>query len=143
MNDKRLTEDPRLKGDIAELKVIEWCLQNDYIPLTPFGGANRCRYDIAYDTGEKIIRVQVKCRSLYKDKLTIQLSKQQNGRSGLTLRYSEDEFDKLIAYCPDTNSLYDIPYELFGEQSLLTFRVTPTKNNQQIGVNMLNDYLLT
>jgi len=143
MNDKRLTEDPRLKGDIAELKVIEWCLQNDYIPLTPFGGANRCRYDIAYDTGEKIIRVQVKCRSLYKDKLVIQLSKQQNGRSGLTLRYSEDEFDKLIVYCPDTNSLYDIPYELFGEQSLLTFRVTPTKNNQQIGVNMLNDYLLT
>ena len=143
MNDKRLTEDPRLKGDIAELKVIEWCLQNGYVPLTPFGGANRCRYDIAYDTGEKIIRVQVKCRSLYKDKLVIQIVKQQNGRHGLTLKYTEDEFDQLIVYCPDTNSLYEIPFELFGEQTLLTFSTTPTKNNQQSGVKTLNDYLLT
>lgn len=70
MNDKRLTEDPRIKGDLAELKVIEWCLQKGYTPLTPFGGANNCRYDVAYDDGQSIKRVQVKCRSLYDDKLS-------------------------------------------------------------------------
>ena len=143
MNDKRLTEDPRLKGDIAELKVIEWCLRNGHTPLTPFGGANRCRYDMAYDTGEKIIRVQVKCRSLYQDKLTIQIVKQQNGRPGMTLKYTEDEFDQLIVYCPDTNSLYEIPFELFGEQNQVAFRTTAPKNNQQSGVKMLDDYLLS
>lgn len=143
MNDKRLTEDPRIKGDLAELKVIEWCLQKGYTPLTPFGGANNCRYDIAYDDGKSIKRVQVKCRSLYDDKLQIQITKQQNGRPGLVLTYTENEFDKFILYCPDTDKLYDIPFNLFEGRNCLVFRNNPPKNNQKIGVKILNDYLLT
>jgi len=143
MNDKRLTEDPRIKGDLAELKVIEWCLQKGYTPLTPFGGANNCRYDVAYDDGQSIKRVQVKCRSLYDDKLSLTLIKQQNGRPDKVLKYGKNEFDKFFVYCPDTNKLYDIPFSLFGENSGLVFRNSPPKNNQKIGVKMLNDYLLT
>ena len=140
--DKRQTEDPRVKGDLAELKVIEWCLQKGYTPLTPFGGANNCRYDIAYDDRQSIKRVQVKCRSLYDDKLQIEITKQQNGRPGLVLTYTADEFDKFFIYCPDTDKLYDIPFELFEGHKCLTFRNTPPKNNQKTGVKMLKDYLL-
>ena len=101
--DKRQTEDPRVKGDLAELKVIEWCLQKGYTPLTPFGGANNCRYDVAYDDGQSIKRVQVKCRPLYEDTLSISLIKQQNERPGKVLKSEENEFDKFFVNFPDTN----------------------------------------
>jgi hypothetical protein len=134
--------DNRDRGDIGEIKFIEYCVKKGYNVLTPFSGANKTRYDFVVDNGIDLKRVQVKYISLYKNNtLTVSFVKPQNGRPGKKLHYNENEFEKFIVYCPDTDKLYDIPTE-YMKQKFVGFRMDKPKNNQTKGVKFLYDYEL-
>ena len=68
----------------------------------------------------------------------------QNGRVEVkpkraTARFQYElntEYDILAIYCPDAGVAY-VPRQ--DGQSVVTLRVTPSKNNQKIGVNLFED----
>lgn len=133
--------DNRDRGDIGEIKFIEFCVKNGYNVLTPFSGCNKTRYDFVVDNGIDLKRVQVKYISLSKNNtLLVTFIKQQNGRNKV-LRYNKNEFEKFIVYCPDTDKLYDIPTE-FMNQKYVGLRKDKPKNNQTKGVKFLHEYEL-
>jgi hypothetical protein len=61
--------------------------------------------------------------------------------SGLLRRvYSLDEIDGFAAYCPDTDRCYYLPIERFHPGREIHLRVSPTRNNQRLGVTWADDF---
>lgn len=144
--------DNRDLGDLGEIKFLEYCVKCGYSVLVPFSGSNKTRYDFVVDTGEKLLRVQVKYISKTTIKgnsnINIQFIKGQNGRKTLDgkrkkIHYSPEEIDKFIVYCPDTDKLYDIPNNRWGSVALsLRIDNTIPKNNQIKRINYAKDFEL-
>jgi PD-(D/E)XK endonuclease len=43
-------------------------------------------------------------------------------------------------YCPDVDRCYFLPYALFESRTEVALRLTPTQNNQALGVNWASQY---
>ena len=136
--DKRTTEDPRQKGDIAEKLFELECIKRNIPIYAPINSATRDDYIVVIDGEFK--KVQIKYVSEYESKINVSFTKPQNGR-GKTLKYTKDEIDLFFVYCPDRDEWYDIPISIANERRTLTLRTEPTKNNQSAGVRWTKDFI--
>ena len=82
---------------------------------------------------------------VYKDgifkRIQVKYKKPHNG----CLQYSHcekyiGEVDIICFYNPENEECYFVPLE--GNQKCVTIRVTPSRNNQSVGVKLAEDYLL-
>ena len=137
--DKRLTEDPRRKGDMAEKLFELECIKRNIPIYTPINSASRDDYVIVIDGEFK--KVQIKYISLYNDKVNVSFIKGQNGRS-TNLKYTEDEIDLFFVYCPDFDEWYNVPMSLSNTCRGLTLRGPnyKTKNNQTKGIRYTTEF---
>ena len=103
------------KGDIAEQAVILKCLQLGWAVLTPIG--DRLPYDLVIDTGEKLVKIQVKSAWLDKKSNNYMVDNRKtntNTRNRKVNVYNDNDFHYAIIYIEDINIFYIMPSVIFN-----------------------------
>ena len=99
------------------------------------------RYDLIFGFPRQLVRVQCKWAPLRGNVIVVRCYSSRRGREGLLKRrYEPGEVDAFAAYCPANDVCYFLPYELFAGRSDISLRLTPTRNNQSLGVNWAKDF---
>ena len=100
-------------------------------------------YDLIFDLGPKLLRVQCKLAVRRGDVIVIHTRRCRRGREGHIHRsYGANEIDAIAAYCPDTACCYLLPHELSVDRALVQLRLARTKNNQILGIRWARDHEL-
>lgn len=127
-----------LKGRVTQLQVLKYFLQSGYIvssPEIPY------QYDFLLDTGEKILKIQVKtCREVDEGScIEFNTSSTTHNASGYKRRnYSTSTVDYFCTMYK--NKCYLIPFSECGVKSK-KLRLVPTKNGQIKNICFAKDYL--
>ena len=130
------------KGSIAEAEVTCAAIRlgiGVYRPLT-----DGERYDLILDLRNDLVRVQCKWAPLHGNVIVLRCYSSRRNRDGLLRRvYGADEVDAYAAYCPDVDRCYFIPFDACAGRTQVLLRLSPTKNNQQLGINWARDFEFT
>jgi PD-(D/E)XK endonuclease len=127
------------KGAIAELAIAKaalMCQIDVYRPVQEGG-----RYDLLFDFGHRIDRVQCKWAPLHEGVVVIRAYSTRRTADGLRRRpYAPGEIDAIAAYCPDLDRCFYLPVDDLGTRVQVFLRVGPSRNNQSCGVNWADDF---
>jgi PD-(D/E)XK endonuclease len=102
--------------------------------LLPFGGG--ARYDLAYDDGGQLVRVQ--CKTAVLRKGCVEFNTRSQGRDGTHHHYDGDA-DLFGVYCPELEAVYLVPVEKMGKGKGY-LRIDKPKNNMTSGIRWAADY---
>lgn len=128
----------KAKGEISEGHVIAHLLKLGYSVSMPFG--DNQRYDLIWDDGERLWRVQVKTARLVNGALMFSCTS-INGFTGARRSY-HGEVDVLLVYSPSTDRVYKIPIEETGASNM-TLRLENThKFGPKTTIRWAKDYEL-
>ena len=131
------------KGAIAETAIAAAATKLGIPVLRPI--VEHARYDLAFEIGDRILRVQCKWGGLSDDAAVIKVNLTSNRctPTGYERRfYSEDEIDLIAVYCGELDQSYLLPIALFAGRRGLQLRVTPPKNGQRACLNLAVDFEL-
>ena len=110
------------KGAIAEAAITKAALEMSYGVYRPAGEGGR--YDLIFDTGEELLRIQCKWASLKDEVVIIRSYSTRRTRSGLIRKpYVHGEFDALAAYCAELDRCYLLPYAAINGAIQLHLRI--------------------
>jgi prevent-host-death family protein len=132
------------KGAIAELKIAAAATELGIPVLRPM--TEHERYDLAFEVGGRILRVQCKWASLDAARGTIRVNLQGSWLSpnGYVRRsYSEQEIDLVAVYCGDLDRCYLLPCALAANRRAIFLRVAPPRNGQRACINLACDFEFT
>jgi PD-(D/E)XK endonuclease len=134
-----LTTDQR--GAIAEAAIIHAAIKlgvGVYRPLVNGG-----RYDLLFEAGRDLLRVQCKAATCYGDVVVVRCRSSRRTRDGQIQRpYTLEEIDVIAAHCPELERSFYIPFAEATRRSSIQLRLTPTRNNQKKGVLWADEYSL-
>ena len=122
------------KGAIGEHKVVADLISQGYRVSKPLVDA--MPYDLIVSKGNTFHTVQVKYTTRKKNYIETTPRRVRSIHKG---KESNNEFDILAMYCPDTNKCYYIWSDEF--KTSIRIRFGDTMNNQDKGVNYAEDYL--
>jgi hypothetical protein len=126
------------KGAIAEAAIALAAFELGIGVSRPLGDE---RYDLIFDLGRRLVRVQCKWASRSGAVIVIPCRTSRRGRDGfIRRRYSASDVDAIAAYCPDLHQCYYLGTECFANRTFVALRLTPTRNNQRLGINWGDDY---
>jgi PD-(D/E)XK endonuclease len=119
------------KGDLGVAKVHADLAEQGFLVLFP--STEHAPFDlVAYDESG-FVRLQVKYRAVSRGSVTVHLRSAWSDRRGLHVNALDShEVDLIAVYCPDTDGCYYVRADGCGRS--VTLRITPSKNNQLIGV---------
>ncbi len=124
------------KGALAELKIATEACELGVPVLRPM--QEHGRYDLAFEIGDRLMRVQCKWGGLMRDDSVVQV-KTQGSRCTPTgyvrSSYAEHEIDLLAVYCGGLDRCYLLPAELAVRRKEIWLRVRPTLNGQRACLN--------
>ena len=121
---------PGQKGAIAEAAVLAAAVKLHIPVLVPFNEGGR--YDLVFDLGKRLARVQCKWGGLHGDIVRARLCTSRLTPAGyVRTTYDEDEIDAFAVYCQALDRCYWLPIEEFADQSHVHLRLTPARNNQR------------
>ena len=124
------------KGKITEVSVLKYFLELGYIVSTP---EIPCQYDFLIDTGEKIIKIQVKTCRVNEEVIEFNTSSITHNAQGYTKRlYTKNMVDYFCTYY--NNECYLIPLSECGSKTK-KLRLVPTKNGQVKNISFAKNYL--
>lgn len=129
------------KGAIAEAFVISDLTQQGFRIALPMG--ENLPFDlIAIRPDFGLIRIQVKYRSLDPNgTVSIKLaSTWKNSEITRIVQYDLEVVDYFAVYCPEAQSAAYIPSSELKACKVIALRVTPSRNNQAIGVRDFGRY---
>ena len=102
------------------------------------------RYDLAFDIGGHVIRVQCKWAARKGSVVIVNLASYRfTSRGQIRTTYGADEIDAVAAYCSDLDECYLLPAELIAGMRAIQLRIDPPKNGQRAQLNWASDYLLS
>lgn len=123
-------------GDIAESRILHEAKKLGFGVLTPFG--DNLPYDMVVDTGDDLIKVQVKSGRIENGGVRFNTSRISQRVSNEETPYSEDEIDGFAVYCSETNSSYWVPVEE-SNNSNMKLRVEETDHDHP-AINWAENY---
>ena len=130
--------DTNIKGTITELKCITYFLEKGYTVAVP---QNPVRYDFILDTGDKLLKIQVKtCNTTRKEgaiTFSTASSHYVSGKHTHT-NYKRDKIDYFCTYYE--NECYLIPVEECGGREKSMF-IGSTKNGQTKNICFAKHYV--
>jgi prevent-host-death family protein len=130
------------KGNIAEAAVALEAIKLGVRVLKP--AVEHCRYDLAFDLGERIVRVQCKWGRLDGGVICAHLVGYRTNKTGaVRTTYSTDEIDAVAVYCADTDAVYLIPASEIDGKSAVQLRLRAPRNGQRAAINWAQRYLLS
>ena len=127
------------KGAIAELAIAKAAIAHGIGVYRPLSDGER--YDMIFDFGERLDRVQCKWAPLRGDVVVVRSYSNRRTANGLRRRpYARGEIDALAAYCPDLDRCFYLPVDRIAARLQLHLRTAPSRNNQICRVNWAADY---
>jgi len=127
------------KGALTEQKCILKCIELGYTVSKPI--FDNARYDLIVDTGNKLLKVQVKTSRWTTDEhdaFTFNCKSTHSISNGNKIMpYTKDEIDVFMT--EKDNVFYLIPVE--GNTSQKTLRIIPPKSGQIKGLSFAKDYV--
>jgi hypothetical protein len=132
---------PSQKGAVAEIAIALEATKLGILVLKPmFEGG---RYDLVFDFGGRLSRIQCKWAVKRGDVVEIRTGTSRRGPEGFVrTTYGPDEVDAIVGYCAVLDRSYLLPISMAAGRSVFYLRLTASKNNQRVGVNWACDYEL-
>ena len=135
---------PSEKGGIAEAKITAAAVVAGIVVARPLVEGRR--YDLIFDTGPELLRVQCKWARASRDGQVVAVrtstSRLTPLRGYVRTTYTADEVDAIAVYCPDVDRCYYLPIEMVAGRGYLHLRLGAARNNQKLGVTMADDHRL-
>jgi PD-(D/E)XK endonuclease len=126
------------KGVIAEAKIAAAAVEAGIGVARPLDDE---RYDLIFDLGGALLRVQCKWAVRRGDVVAIACRTNRRGPNGyIHTFYEPDEIDLIAAYCADTARVYLLPPELSIHRYMVQLRLTDPRNNQRRGIHHARDF---
>ena len=107
--------------------------------------AEHGRYDLAFDLGIQIVRVQCKWGALDRDRgvICVQVGGSRHTPGGYVLsNYTPDEVDAIGVYCGELDQVFLISIEVAAGRRQLHLRLSPPRNGQRAALNWAAHYKL-
>lgn len=130
--------DTNIKGTITELKCKAYFLEMGFMVSTP---ESPVRYDFILDTGEQLLKVQVKTSHIEEDGAKIVFktnSSHITANGNVKHHYQNDGIDYFCTWYD--NECYLIPIKDCGKDEKC-LRLKPTKNGQVKNISFAKDYI--
>jgi prevent-host-death family protein len=137
-------QNPNLKGAVAEAKIAAAAIEMGIPVLRPV--AEHGRYDLAFEIGDRILRVQCKWGGFNQEAGVIKVNLQTCALTytgHVRHSYTVDEVDLLAVYCGGVDSCYLLPSELVAGRRAIHLRLTPPRNGQRACINLASDFEFT
>ncbi len=131
------------KGNIAEAAITLEAIKLGIDVLKPV--AEHGRYDLLFDLGWRIIRVQCKWGSLDRGLgvVCVRIGSSRHTPNGyVTSTYSAEEVDAIAVYCADLGEAFLVPIDIAAGKRQLHLRLTPPRNSQRACINLAGEYRL-
>ena len=135
--------DTNRKGAIAEMKIATAAIELGIPVLRPM--TEHGRYDLGFELGDRILRVQCKWGALDREAAVIKVNLQtcRHTPSGYVYgSYSADEIDAVAVYCADLDRCYLLPISLVAGRRSIFLRLSPPRNGQRACINLEVDFRL-
>jgi hypothetical protein len=114
------------KGNIAEAAITLEAMKLGIEVLKPV--AEHVRYDVAFDLGHRILRVQCKWARLQRTVAVVNLvGSRLTTRGSIRTKYSADEIDGVAAYCEALDRVFFIPASEVADRAAVYLRIEPPK----------------
>jgi prevent-host-death family protein len=129
------------KGAIAEAEIAAAAIRMGVPVLKPI--AEHGRYDLVFEIGVRLLRVQCKWAALGADGsiLKIRVGGSRCTPRGYVLSsYTAREIDLLAAYCAELDRCYLLPVALVSGLREIRLRLVPPRNAQRACINLAADY---
>jgi hypothetical protein len=129
------------KGSIAEAFVISDLTQQGFRIALPMG--ENLPFDlIAIRPDFQLLRIQVKYRSLDPNgTVSIKLaSTWKNSEITRIVQYDLNVVDYFAIYCPEAQAVAYVPSSELRDYKVIALRVTPSRNNQAVGIRDFGMY---
>jgi prevent-host-death family protein len=131
------------KGGIAETAITAAAYKLAIPVLRPV--VEHARYDLAFEIGGRLFRVQCKWGGLHQDGAVIRVNLTSSWctPTGYARRYyGNDEIDLVAVYCGELHRCYLLPSKLVADRRCIDLRVKPPKNRQRASLNLAVDFEL-
>jgi prevent-host-death family protein len=133
--------DPNHKGNVAEAEIAAAAIRLGIPVLKPL--VEHGRYDLAFDLGHRLLRVQCKWAPLRASVIAVNLAGYRLVPGGhVRSSYSEDEIDAVAVWCDVLRCCYLLPASRVMGLRALHLRVDPPLNGQRAALNWAADYEL-
>ena len=109
----------QLQGALIEQKCFLKCIKKGYIVSKPL--FDNARYDFILDTGEKLLKIQVKSSRWNQTKTGFSFngySQHSTGNGNKRMKYTSKEVDYFMTEFEDEFYLYPVPEEGISEKTL-------------------------
>jgi prevent-host-death family protein len=129
------------KGAIAETAIAAEATKLGVSVLRPI--VDHERYDLAFEIGSRILRVQCKWGALDEAGAVIKVSLQScclTPAGYVRTPYGPDEIDLVAVYCGDLDRCYLLPSSLACGRTSVYLRLTPPKKGQRASINLSTDF---
>ena len=128
------------KGAIAEAAIVAAAIEAGIGVARPFVDE---RYDLIFDTGAQLLRVQCKWASCDGEVVAVRCYSTRRDASGFVRRaYVRGEVDVFGAYCPELRSCFFVPFDEVPPGGSLQLRVAQPRNGQRRNVRWARGYEL-
>jgi prevent-host-death family protein len=131
------------KGAIAETQIAAAATKLGVPVLRPI--VDHARYDLAFEIGGRLLRVQCKWGSLDRAGAVIIVALQTSRFTPagyVHSSYSEDEIDALAVYCEALDRCYLLPIGLVAGRRGISLRIKPPLNGQRACLQLATDFEL-
>jgi hypothetical protein len=127
------------KGAIAETAIVHAAVKLGIAVYKPIAAGGRC--DLIFELGDRLVRVQCKWASRYRNVVVVRCYSSWRGRDGFVKRaYSRAEIDLIAAYCAEPDRCYALRPDQFCGRTQVDLRIAPSRNNQRQRVNWADDF---
>jgi prevent-host-death family protein len=133
--------DGNRKGAIAEAEIYTAAVRLGVPVLMPM--SEHGRYDMAFEIGSRLLRVQCKWGALSADRavVTVRLGGSRYTPRGCVHRtYTEDEVDLFGVYCYELDRCFLLPSVTVAGMRDIRLRLTPTRNSQLACINLADEF---
>jgi hypothetical protein len=126
------------KGAIAEARIACAALELGITVSRPLSDA---RYDLVFDFGDRLTRVQCKWANLYNDVIIARCYRARRTAEGCVRRlYQRGEVDAFALYCPEAGACYFLPFDQLPRCGSIQLRIGRTRNNQERRINWAEQF---
>jgi PD-(D/E)XK endonuclease len=137
----RIVSESTTKGAIAELAIASAAIELGIQVLRPLVEGRR--YDLVFDTGERLLRVQCKWGRLAGTVVIVNLTSNRCTPHGYVRTvYDADEVDGVAIYCQPLKRCFYVPIEKAAGRRALHLRLAPAANNQAAAINWADEFEL-
>jgi len=137
----RIVSESTIKGAIAEAAIASAAIELGIFVLRPLVEGRR--YDLMFDTGDRLLRVQCKWAPKRGDVVAVRLQSQRCTPHGYVVTtYSADEVDGIGVDCQELKECFYVPIEKAAGRRVLHLRLAPAANGQSRSINWARDYTL-